>query len=955
MKKNNILPTIDLQNSREYSGAYNSRDFYKGTSFKMAGEWITNTHYFNDEYIVDFVSFEGALLSCIRSHTSSSLNMPELVRENDKIIGIKPNLFWAFVMAGVEGPVGKVWVPEVKNGIISWKESNTSPSSTPIENLKGEPGDTPIVGIKKDTLNNTYYWTVSINGESPRWILDENGQKISAQGLKGDPGKNGTDGKPGKNGADGITPEFKIENDYWFISYNNGTNWTQLGKAKGDRGATGEKGKDAIQPKFRISLGNWEVSYDKGINWEKVGRATGSKGDPGKDGVDGRAGKDGKDGITPEFKIVNNNWYITYDEGISWKLLGRAIGDQGEPGKTPALVRKFGDPDNLTDDRILWGYLGDPTSEWVTLCYLEELRGDSIKSVNISDAEGHLELTMESSKVITSTGSVLPRFNAGTIETVEWDQNPSLVIDKTNAPREWALNVKVPKGKPATVTVVSEVEKLAPDAQPYVTDLNPDISDANLKFGIPQGEKGDPGDENIAIGCQSDFPNNEPEHDKIWYDPCDEAMDQYSVQDFLYHSYIAVGGTLNQEQFEAAWKSFPNTAGFEIKFANSFEKLGDPTADKLGKLYMIPAQSTVLHDLFEEYIVVHSPSTTEEVYMWEKWGSGQITVDLSNYYTKTEVDRQIQNLEDKIEKVDSLSTTYNSNMPDDLQVTDNHGGIKKGVTAGELKTKTWAQLMDDILFPTVQPTVNAPSASVALSNGFSNNGVYEIGAAAPAAGTSVKGSFNRGTVTVVGQPNKNRAGALIEDESYVATGAGSQELPEKIVLGAMTYKYHAAYGEGDELVDSKGNKATVTPNPLSAGSIDSSNVTVYGTYPYFSNGVMASTSSNELSSLPASFVDNAKFRSLIRIDDNTQIAAKFASEAEHSTKARLYVPATKKVTAVKAMNALTDKFDVDFTAWEMLADTVNQTVQGTEVAYKVWTTTGGLQGGNQYLFTIANA
>jgi hypothetical protein len=310
--------------------------------------------------------------------------------------------------------------------------------------------------------------------------------------------------------------------------------------------------------------------------------------------------------------------------------------------------------------------------------------------------------------------------------------------------------------------------------------------------------------------------------------------------------------------------------------------------------------------------------------------------------------------EDK-EKVDSLSTTYNSNMPDDLQVTDNHGGIKKGVTAGELKTKTWAQLMDDILFPTVQPTVNAPSASVALSNGFSNNGIYEIGAAAPAAGTSVKGSFNRGTVTVIGQPNKNRAGALIEDESYVATGAGSQELPEKIVLGAMTYKYHAAYGEGDELVDSKGNKATVTPNPLSAGSIDSSNVTIYGTYPYFSNGVMASTSSNELSSLPASFVDNAKFGSLIRIDNNIQIAAKFASEAEHSTKARLYVPATKKVTAVKAMNALTGKFDVDFTAWEMLADTVNQTVQGTEVAYKVWTTTGGLQGGNQYLFTIANA
>lgn len=551
MKKNNILPTIDLQNSREYSGAYNSRDFYKGTSFKMAGEWITNTHYFNDEYIVDFVSFEGALLSCIRSHTSSSLNMPELVRENDKIIGIKPNLFWAFVMAGVEGPAGKVWVPEINNGILSWKESNTPPSSTSISDLKGPAGDTPIIGIKKDTSNNHYYWTVSIN-EKTEWIFDDSGQRVLAEGLTG---ATGAPGIPGEDGEDGITPQLKIEDGYWFVSYD---------------------------------------KNDPPKSWIKLGQAKGDKGDKGNTGATGAQGPQGP---------------------------------KGDSGRTPALVRKFGDPDNLTDDRILWGYLGDPTSEWVTLCYLEELRGDSIKSVNISDAEGHLELTMESSKVITSTGSVLPRFNAGTIETVEWDQNPSLVIDKTNAPREWALNVKVPKGKPATVTVVSEVEKLAPDAQPYVTDLNPDISDANLKFGIPQGEKGDPGDENIAIGCQSDFPNNEPEHDKIWYDPCDESMDEYSVQDFLYNSYIAVGGTLTQEQFETAWKSFPNTSGFEIRFANSFEELGDPTVDKLGKLYMIPATSTVLHDLFEEYIVVHSPSTTEDVYMWEKWGSGQMIID----------------------------------------------------------------------------------------------------------------------------------------------------------------------------------------------------------------------------------------------------------------------------------------------------------------------------------------
>lgn len=650
-RSNNITPPADLTNSREYYGMYNSRDFYRGTSFKMSGYWTPNTHYFNDEYIVDFVAWDGALLSCVRSHISSESNRPVVVKdESGAVIGIKTNPYWIYVMSGTEGPAGKVWVPEVKNGIISWKLDDENPTSIPSADItgpQGPEGKTPVLGLLK--RGDLYYLTV--NGEP---LKDpETEENVPVQGPKGDTGDTGP------KGADGKTPVFKIENGNWMLSYDN-NKWENLGKAVGEDGVNGKdgkNGKDGITPYLRIENGRWMLSMDNQSSWKDIGQATGARGPEGRPGIDGRNGRDGKDGedgISPILKITDNKWYVSYNDGATWQVLGRSIGDQGEPGKTPKLIRVFGDPATLLDDRILWGYDGVPVSEWTVLCYLNELKGDSIKSVNITDAEGSLELTMESSKVITATGSVLPRFNAGTIETVEWDQNPSLVIDKTNAPREWALNVKVPKGKPATVTVVSEVEKLAPDAQPYVTDLNPDISDANLKFGIPQGEKGDPGDENIAIGCQSDFPNNEPEHDKIWYDPCDEAMDQYSVQDFLYHSYIAVGGTtLNQEQFEAAWKSFPNTAGFEIKFANSFEELGDPTADKLGKLYIIPAQSTVLHDLFEEYIVVHSPSTTEEVYMWEKWGSGQITVDLSGYYTKSQVDSAISTAKSELEAADT--------------------------------------------------------------------------------------------------------------------------------------------------------------------------------------------------------------------------------------------------------------------------------------------------------------
>jgi hypothetical protein len=41
-------------------------------------------------------------------------------------------------------------------------------------------------------------------------------------------------------GKDGITPLLKIENDYWYISYDEGLTWQQEGKAKGEKGDKGD-------------------------------------------------------------------------------------------------------------------------------------------------------------------------------------------------------------------------------------------------------------------------------------------------------------------------------------------------------------------------------------------------------------------------------------------------------------------------------------------------------------------------------------------------------------------------------------------------------------------------------------------------------------------------------------------------------------------------------------------
>ena len=103
------------------------------------------------------------------------------------------------------------------------------------DGANGKDGYTPKIGVMKDT-DGTYYWT--LDGE---WLLDGKGNKIQANGVNG---TDGTNGSNGTNGTNGVTPQLKIENDYWFVSYDNGVTWVQLGKATGNDGIDGENGED---------------------------------------------------------------------------------------------------------------------------------------------------------------------------------------------------------------------------------------------------------------------------------------------------------------------------------------------------------------------------------------------------------------------------------------------------------------------------------------------------------------------------------------------------------------------------------------------------------------------------------------------------------------------------------------------------------------------------------------
>ncbi|MBR5468899.1 MAG: hypothetical protein IKU78_00315 [Paludibacteraceae bacterium] len=116
----------------------------------------------------------------------------------------------------------------------------------PITIYHGQDGidaSAPIIGAKEE--GGVYYWT--IDGE---WLLDENGNKLRVSGQNGANGTNGEDGEDGQdgvNGEDGVTPQLKIEEDYWWISYDNGATWTKLEKATGEDGAKGDKGDSMFQ------------------------------------------------------------------------------------------------------------------------------------------------------------------------------------------------------------------------------------------------------------------------------------------------------------------------------------------------------------------------------------------------------------------------------------------------------------------------------------------------------------------------------------------------------------------------------------------------------------------------------------------------------------------------------------------------------------------------------------
>lgn len=184
------------------------------------------------------------LCNQMNTNISALQGIVDALQQNDYITNVAP-----ITKNGVE--IGYTISLASGKTITIYHGKNGTNGKDGQDGVDGKDGYTPIIGVKQFT-DGIYYWT--LDGD---WLLDENGNKIKAQGSDGKDGQDGVDGEDGKDGAngndgengnngqdgkDGITPILKIENDYWYVSYDNGLSWQLLSKATGEDGQDGANG-----------------------------------------------------------------------------------------------------------------------------------------------------------------------------------------------------------------------------------------------------------------------------------------------------------------------------------------------------------------------------------------------------------------------------------------------------------------------------------------------------------------------------------------------------------------------------------------------------------------------------------------------------------------------------------------------------------------------------------------
>jgi len=179
---------------------------------------------------------------------------------------------------------------------------------------------------------------------------------------------------------------------------------------------------------------------------------------------------------------------------------------------------------------------------------------------------------------------------------------------------------------------------------------------------------------------------------------------------------------------------------------------------------------------------------------------------------------------------------YDPALDPSLAMPNTVGGIPAGTTVYDLQGDSLRSILNDLLFPTVNPTYVAPSGS------FNDNvaNLQEIGAMINPQFTA---SFSRGQILVSGNFQDYRSGL---PNQYVFTDASANTLlidasstslsniqtvnNYLVKIGTQSFTSRIYYDAGPQPYDNKGNPYGT---PLSAGSVGPYSTSFEGVYPLF--------------------------------------------------------------------------------------------------------------------------
>jgi hypothetical protein len=199
----------------------------------------------------------------------------------------------------------------------------------------------------------------------------------------------------------------------------------------------------------------------------------------------------------------------------------------------------------------------------------------------------------------------------------------------------------------------------------------------------------------------------------------------------------------------------------------------------------------------------------------------------------------------------NLSTRYNTLIPNTVMSSPVCGATSE--LASVWKTRSLVQVLDAILFPTLQPTYTIPSISLS----FSQSGIKEIGSSISQSLTVTGRKNDAGVFSALAL---RRNGSVISSVSNPA-GTPYTNIPDQfgyanpnnpnysynhsytnaltVTTGTTTWDGTGVFDAGLAKKDNKGTNdsrtpALLSPNaPQSSGSLTSSSVSINGIYPYF--------------------------------------------------------------------------------------------------------------------------